>query len=168
MVSTPASIAARNTRSLPRTLARQVTVGSWVGWNSQARCTTADEPAKAGARSSIPTSALIQRVLGGCHSGRRRATPTISSTVGSSARAAMRAVPTLPVAPVMVICMTLSFPAREGASRSAPAGAPQSALVDLAGGEVVRDVAAEALGQRVRETREDARHRAGEPHGDRG
>ena len=96
---TRADAAARKTRWAPRTLFRQVTTGSCVGWNSHERCTTAVASARCPARSSSAMSALAHSVFGAVHSGRRRATPSTDETSGSAASASTTLVPMLPVAP---------------------------------------------------------------------
>src|SRR4051794_7269795 len=55
-------------------------------------------------------SAATQRTFGGTVSGSRRATPTISSTDGSDARAVIVLVPTFPVAPTTTTRMRHGYP----------------------------------------------------------
>ncbi len=104
---TSARATASNTRMLPSTLLRQVVAGSCVGWNAQARWTTASAPANSWTRSnrSEARSTADHSVFGGDQSGIRRARPRTEPTSGSSARARTTLVPTLPVAPVTTTLM---------------------------------------------------------------
>lgn len=99
---TRAAATVSNTRMLPRTLVRQVVAGSCVGWNAQARWTTASAPSKRSARlsSSVARSTADHSVFGGDHPGVRRASPRTDLTCGSSESSRTTLVPTLPVAPV--------------------------------------------------------------------
>src|SRR5919202_1342996 len=98
---TPSWGVASNTLGLPRTLLRQVTTGSWVGWKSQARWTTTSAPRKWLTRSEEVMSALTQLAFGDAEDGTRRARHTISSTSLARSRVSTRLVPTFPLAPVM-------------------------------------------------------------------
>ena len=101
-------------RRVPTTFVAHIARTSRAGWMSHDRCTTASAPSMIGARSSTATSASTQSTFGGYHVGRRRATPTTTSTAGSSPRRDRRLVPTLPVAPVTTMRMTAPYPCPGG------------------------------------------------------
>src|SRR4051794_31936718 len=77
---------------------------------SQARCTTASAPRSSPPRSSRLTSACAHVVLATFQSGRRRATPMMSCTLGSRSSARTKALPTLPVAPMTTTRMPACCP----------------------------------------------------------
>ena|SRR5918997_4890833 len=90
---------------LPSTFALQVVTGLWVGWNNHARWIRTSAPRRCGASSSFATSACAHWVLGACQFGNHRASPSMEVTPASEARDSTTLVPTLPVAPVITMCI---------------------------------------------------------------
>ena len=109
-VGTFASTAARKTRSLPATLTWCVIDSVRPGWISHARWTTASAPRSSGTRSEAAMSAAWKVVRANARSGARRATATISSTLGSASSDSSTLVPTFPVAPITTTRITHPYP----------------------------------------------------------
>lgn len=114
----------------PSTFVRQVVAGSCVGWNAQARWTTASASAKWLVRSlcSEARSTAAHSVFAGDQSGIRRASPSTVPTSGSSERSRTTLVPTLPVAPVITILLPvalLTLCSSRPAARAESTGYPQ-------------------------------------------
>src|SRR5690606_18535064 len=124
---TPAAAAAANTRALPTAFTCQVSSGSWLGWKSQARWTTASAPASTGSSASVATSAATNRPgAGRSTAGCRRATATTSVTSGRRVSSSTTLVPTLPVAPTTTMRTGRSYPGDGAGNRPCRGSAGRS------------------------------------------